>query len=189
MKSSETTILVIAGYEGSGDVHWQTRLISKLSAAKLVEQDDWLFGSLDAAVGAITRAVATAEKPVVFVAHSAGCLLVAHAVNAIAALGDAQKVRGAFMVSAPDPEIVKTLPQIDPLLPLVPRNALPFPSVLVSSSNDPFCGQDVSKQLAEDWGSVWVDAGEAGHINTDSGHGPWPEGMMRFAGFLSKLSA
>jgi predicted alpha/beta hydrolase family esterase len=185
MKSSETSILVIAGYEGSGPVHWQSRLISKLSAAQLVEQDDWLFGSLENAVSAIVRAVVVAQKPVVFVAHSAGCLLVAHA---IAALGDdLQKVKGAFMVSAPDPEIVKTLPKIDPALPLVPRQVLPFPSLLVSSSNDEFCSQSVSKQLAADWGSVWVDAGEAGHINTNSGHGPWPEGMMRFAGFLSKL--
>lgn len=189
MKSSETSILVIAGYEGSGEVHWQQRLISKLSAATLVEQDDWLFGSLSNAVDRIVQSVAAAQKPVVFVAHSAGCCLVSHAVAALTAAGEIAKVRGAFMVSAPDPEIVKTLPMIDPLLPLVPREFLPFPSVLVSSSNDPFCSQDVSKSLAADWGSVWVDAGEAGHINTDSGHGPWPEGMMRFAGFLSKLPA
>ncbi|MFB2608362.1 alpha/beta hydrolase, partial [Rhizobium phaseoli] len=39
------------------------------------------------------------------------------------------------------------------------------------------------------WGSFLVDAGEAGHINADSGHGPWPEGTMVFAQFLSRLSA
>jgi predicted alpha/beta hydrolase family esterase len=32
-----------------------------------------------------------------------------------------------------------------------------------------------------------IDAGEAGHINADSGHGPWPEGTMVFAKFLSQL--
>jgi predicted alpha/beta hydrolase family esterase len=32
-----------------------------------------------------------------------------------------------------------------------------------------------------------VDAGDAGHVNTESGHGPWPEGLMRFAGFLKQL--
>ena len=30
-------------------------------------------------------------------------------------------------------------------------------------------------------------AGQAGHINTDSGYGPWPEGSMAFAQFLSRL--
>ncbi len=189
MKSSEATILVIAGYEGSGVAHWQRRLISKLSAAQLVEQDDWLFGALAVSVQRIVSAVAAAQKPVVFIAHSAGCCLVAHAVQALATAGDIQKVKGAFLVSAPDPEIVKTLHGIDPLFSLVPREILPFPCVLVSSSNDPFCTQVVSKALAAAWGAEWVDAGEAGHINTDSGHGPWPEGMMRFAGFLSKLPA
>jgi uncharacterized protein len=187
MKSSETEILVIAGYEGSGDVHWQQRLISKLSAAKLVEQDDWLYGSLAKAVDAIVRAVSRAEKPVVFVAHSAGCSLVAHATQALIAAGTVSKVKGAFLVSAPDPEILKTLSGLDPEFPNVPRKVLSFPSVLVSSSNDPFCSQAVSKQLAAAWGAEWVDAGEAGHINTASGHGPWPEGLMKFAGFLSKL--
>lgn len=187
MKSSETEILVIAGYEGSGDVHWQQRLISKLSSAKLVEQDDWLYGSLQKAVAAIVDAVGIAQKPVVFVAHSAGCSLLAHAVNALQSAGTIEKVKGAFLVSAPDPEILKTLAKIDQAFSAVPRDVLPFPSVLVSSNNDPYCTQVVSKQLAVDWGSEWADAGEAGHINTASGHGPWPEGLMKFAGFLSKL--
>ncbi len=187
MKSSETEILVIAGYEGSGDVHWQQRLIAKLSSAKLVEQDDWLYGSLQNAVDAIVKAVGISQKPVVFVAHSAGCSLVAHAVKALKLAGTLEKVKGAFLVSAPDPEILKTLAKIDPSFAAVPREVLPFPSVLISSSNDPFCSQAISKQLAVDWGSEWLDAGEAGHINTASGHGPWPEGLMKFAGFLSKL--
>jgi uncharacterized protein len=188
MKSTETEILVIAGYEGSGDVHWQRRLISKLSSAKLVEQDDWLYGSLPTAVAAIVNAVALAQKPVVFVAHSAGCALVAHATKALIAQGTIAKVKGAFLVSVPDPTILKTLAGIDPNFANVPRDLLPFPSVLISSSNDPFCSVKVSKEFAAAWGSEWADAGEAGHINTASGHGPWPEGMMKFAGFLSKLS-
>ena len=70
-------------------------------------------------------------------------------------------------------------------VPLVP---LPFPSVLVASRNDPFCTPQRAADLAEAWGSEFVDAGDAGHIDVASGHGPWPEGLMRFAGFLSKLA-
>ncbi len=187
MKSSEVEILVIAGYEGSGDAHWQQRLISKLSSAKLVEQVDWLYGSLETAVAAIVSAVAAAQKPVVFVAHSAGCSLVAHATQALIAGGTVSKVKGAFLVAATDPKILKTLAGIDPIFGDVPRQRLPFPSTLISSSNDPYCSVATSLDLAARWGSVWVDAGEAGHINRASGHGPWPEGMMKFAGFLGKL--
>ena len=37
--------------------------------------------------------------------------------------------------------------------------------------------------------SVTPQWGDAGHLNTASGHGPWPEGSMRFAMFLKTLSA
>lgn len=189
MKSSETTILVIAGYEGSDSAHWQHRLVNKLTSAQLVEQDDWLFGSLPVAVDRIVLAVSLAPNPVVLIGHSVGCCLVAHAVKALDVAGIAQKVKGAFLVSAPDPAIVKTLSGIDPLLAIVPLEKLPFPALVISSSNDPFCSQEVSKSLATGWGADWSDAGAAGHIDHSSGHGPWPEGMMRFAGFLSKLPA
>jgi hypothetical protein len=32
------------------------------------------------------------------------------------------------------------------------------------------------RQLAEHWGSRFVNASAVGHINLDSGHGPWPQG-------------
>lgn len=186
MKSSETSILVIAGHEGSGPVHWQTRLISKLSSAQLVEQEDWLYGSLQVAVDALVVAVVAAPKPVVFVAHSAGCSLVAHAAEKLAHLN---KVKGAYLVAAPSENSLRLLQGIDPIFSHVPRAPLPFPSLLVASSNDPYATMESSAEFASAWGSVLVEAGEAGHINTASGHGPWPEGIMRFAGFLSKLSA
>jgi predicted alpha/beta hydrolase family esterase len=44
-----------------------------------------------------------------------------------------------------------------------------------------------SEALARDWGATLVDAGPAGHINGESGHGPWPEGLMRFGGLLAKI--
>jgi predicted alpha/beta hydrolase family esterase len=58
----------------------------------------------------------------------------------------------------------------------IPRRLLPFPSIVVSSSNDPFLTVDRARELARDWGSRLVDIGPAGHINGDSGLGDWPEG-------------
>jgi uncharacterized protein len=189
MKSSETSILVIAGHMGAGADHWQTRLISKLSSAQLVEQADWLHGSLPVAINALVEAVAAAEKPVVFVAHSVGASLVAHSVAALTMRDVIQKVRGAYLVVPPSETALLTLSGIDPLFANVPRNPLPFPSLLVATSNDPHSRMEDSASLALAWGSLLVEAGEAGHIDHTSGHGPWPEGMMRFAGFLSKLPA
>jgi predicted alpha/beta hydrolase family esterase len=68
-----------------------------------------------------------------------------------------------------------------------PRDPLPFPSLTVASRNDPFGSFEHADDIASAWGSLLVDAGYAGHINAESGHGPWPEGTMVFAQFLSRL--
>ena len=187
MKSSEVEILVVAGHEGSGEAHWQKRLIAKLSAAKLVEQDDWLYGSLPEATTRLVEAVAQAAKPVVFVAHSAGCILVAQAVPELKSAGVLDKVKGAYLVSAPGAGPLGACNGIDPLFAVIPKVPLPFASLLVASTNDPYATPQEQAALAKAWGAELVDAGAQGHINTASGHGPWPEGLMRFAGFLSKL--
>jgi predicted alpha/beta hydrolase family esterase len=59
--------------------------------------------------------------------------------------------------------------------------------VLVLSRTDPYCPYEQGLDMAHDWGMSPTDAGESGHINSLSGHGPWPEGLMRFAGFLKGL--
>jgi len=191
MKSSETSILVIAGYAGAaanGEPHWQQRMVSKLSTAKIVEQEDWFYGSLSKAVGALVAAVTATDKPVVFVAHSAGCILVAHAVGALREAGVIAQVKGAFLVAPRcQQELEKLEPKIDAEMVKVPRDPLPFVSIVIASSNDEFSTLEQSADIASAWGSDFVNAGEQGHINTASGHGPWPEGMMKFAGWLSKL--
>ena len=130
----------------------------------------------------VIEEVEAATKPVVLVAHSLG---VAAAIHAAPHLGN--KVAGAFLVAPPDvanpdiqPEHLKTFGPY-------PREPLPFPSVVVASRNDPFGTYEHAGDMAGAWGSTLLDAGEAGHINMDSGHGPWPEGTMVFAQFLSRL--
>jgi uncharacterized protein len=187
MKSSETDILLVPGYEGSGPVHWQTRMATKLSTARIIEQPDWLYPSLSTAVGEIARAVTDATRPIVLVGHSAGNTLIAHAVPSLMQLGIVNRIKGAYLVAVPSSRALTEIPVMDPAFADIPRDPLPFPSILVASSNDPYASMEESADLALAWGSHLVEAGEAGHINTASGHGPWPEGMLRFAGFLSKL--
>ena len=104
-----------------------------------------------------------------------------------APLMPAAKVAGAFLVAAPDLEQEQRPPEIDPSFVPIPLAPLPFPSVLVHSNSDPYCKVGRALALAAAWGSETADAGDAGHINTASGHGPWPEGLMRLGGFLKAL--
>jgi len=106
------------------------------------------------------------------VAHSLGCLLTAawalHSRNT-------HRVKAALLVAPGDAERDELQPALQRWAP-IPRQPLPFASVLVGSRNDPYCSADKARTLAECWGSRWADLGEAGHINAESGLGDWPEG-------------
>ena len=61
---------------------------------------------------------------------------------------------------------------------LLPQHGLRLPSTLVGSRTDPWMTLERARLWAERWGSRFVDLGEAGHINVESGHGPWPYGRL-----------
>jgi uncharacterized protein len=183
MKISETDILIVPGYTGSGPEHWQTRWEQKIATAQRVEQQDWEKPDFTLWQNAIVTAVNAAKRPVVLVAHSLGVITLVHAAGKL----DATKVKGAFLVAPPGETYMVEHEDIDLRFADVPRDPLPFPSVLVASRNDPFCPYLEAEEWAYAWGSAFSDSGDSGHLNTDSGHGPWPEGLMRFAGFLAKL--
>jgi predicted alpha/beta hydrolase family esterase len=183
MRTSDLDILIVPGHTGSGPDHWQSRWERQLSTARRVEQDDWDAPRKDPWVARLVETVEGCTRPVVLVAHSLGVLTVAHA----APLLPAGAVRGAFLVGPPDVEQPGFEPAIDRSFAQVPGDPLPFPSVLIASRTDPFCSYERAEDIAFAWGSALVDAGDAGHINTASGYGPWPEGLMRFAGFLKRL--
>jgi serine hydrolase len=65
---------------------------------------------------------------------------------------------------------------------------LPWPSLVVASRNDPDGAFDAVAALAADWGAGLIDAGHAGGLDAASGHGPWPEGLMRLAGFIKRMA-
>ena len=182
MKVKDTIILMVPGYSGSGPEHWQTRWQQKLSSARRVERADWHAPNRAGWTGRIADAVNASDKPVMLVAHSLG---VAATVQAIPDFR--QRVAGAFLVAPPDLEADGDLLDERRLFGPYPRDPLPFPSIVIASRTDPLCDYAVAEDIAASWGSLFVDAGEAGHINTDAGYGPWPEGSMVFAQFLSRL--
>lgn len=182
MKVKDTDILIIPGYTNSGPDHWQSRWQEKLSTARRVEQAEWSKPVREDWTAKVAEAVNQATNPVVLVAHSLG------AATAIQAIPQFTKpVAGAFLVAPPDVANPAIRPKHLMTFGPYPRDPLPFPSVTIASRNDPFCAYDVAEDLAAAWGSLFIDAGEAGHINSDSGFGPWPEGSMVFAQFLSRL--
>lgn len=183
MKTSDADILIVPGLGGSGPDHWQSRWEQKLSTARRVEQESWELPVLADWTERLIGAVAASTRPVILVAHSLGVATVAHAAPSLRP----DTVRGAILVALPDIERPDAPAEIDSAFSPLPRDPLPFPSLLIASRDDPYCTYERAEDFAYAWGAALVDAGQAGHINPDSGYGPWPEGLMRFAGFLKLL--
>jgi len=174
MQTSEADILIVPEHGGAAEDHWQSRWEAKLSTARRIARADWDRFDLSAWADALKAEVAAATRPVILVTHGHGAYAAAHAVEAYAG-----KVAGAFLVAPPAPLASDNLG--------APTRPLPFPAVLVASRNDPQADYAASTALAAAWGAELADAGLSGHLDSTSGHGPWPEGLMRFAGFLKKL--
>lgn len=187
MRTADADIFIIPGLGGSGPDHWQSRWEAKLPTVRRVVQDDWDKPELPAWRERIAGEVARATRPVVLVAHSLGALAAAHAAPFLAKGAASGKVRGAFLVAPPAAIVLSTYPAIDPAFLAPPGERLAFPALLIASRDDPYAPFAESEALAEALGAEFVDAGHSGHINSESGHGPWPEGLMRFAGFLKTL--
>jgi predicted alpha/beta hydrolase family esterase len=183
MRTTDCDILIVPGLGDSGPHHWQSRWERQLSTARRVAQADYDDPARTDWIERIVRETQASRRPVMLVAHSLGVPAVAHA----APMLDPRHVRGAFLVGLPDVEDEARVPPAAARFAPLPLDPLPFPSLLVASRNDPHCSYDRAEEIANAWGAAIVDAGESGHLDAESGHGPWPEGLMRFAGFLKRL--
>ncbi|WP_417310883.1 RBBP9/YdeN family alpha/beta hydrolase [Devosia sp.] len=182
MRIADADILVVPGLGNAGPDHWQSRWAERFSTGRMVEQDEWKNPDLRDWTAALVEAVEMAERPVVLVAHSLGVSALVHAAPRF----PEGKVVGAFLVSPPDHE-GKAVPRAALSFGDVPRNPLPFPSMLVASTNDDLVSAERAADMAASWGSDMHLAVNAGHINPASGHGPWPEGLMMFTRLMQRL--
>ena len=172
--SMNTMALILPGIGDSDRNHWQSRWQSENSSFVRVQQRDWDQPICDEWVGVLEKHIAEAGLDVVLVAHSLGCLLVAHW-----AARTHLMVKGALLLAPPNPK--------SPIFPneatgfsTLPDNLLPFPSIVVASSDDPYGNLEFSSSCASMWGSLFINIGNAGHINSSSGFGEWREGFALF---------
>ena len=164
-------VLLLPGWQNSGPGHWQTEW-ERLHGYQRVEQHDWMRPLRGDWSARLDETVADADGPVALAAHSLGCILTAWwAVHS----RHTAKVRGALLVAPGDVEQADVAAWIPGWAPIA-RQRLPFPAVLVASSNDPFGSLESATRLASDWGADLLNLGPKGHVNADSGLGDWDEG-------------
>jgi uncharacterized protein len=90
-------------------------------------------------------------------------------------------------VAPPSQKILSISDTVDAAFLTLPEEPLAFPALLIASRNDQYASFEDSEALAKTLGTKLADAGFSGHINSESGHGPWPEGLMSLAAFLKTL--
>jgi predicted alpha/beta hydrolase family esterase len=183
MRNQSIRYLIVPGWQGSSDDHWQSHWQRSLPNSARVEQDDW--PRREDWVAALDRAINASADPVILIAHSLGCVTVAHwSVNA--SLVSLRKVRGALLVAPADVERPACSPVLRNFAP-IPKHLLPFPSQVVGSDNDPAASAPRALQLARDWGAEAGILAGAGHINVKSGHQRWEQGFAYLYRLQSRM--
>jgi predicted alpha/beta hydrolase family esterase len=169
----KTRFFVVPGLGSSGPAHWQTYFERTNPDFTRIEQREWDAPDRAEWVETLEQALAGEDlSQVVLIAHSLGCVTVAHWA---AAYG--HRIKGALLVAPSDVETPHYAEFPTTGFGPMPLQQLPFPSKVVTSTTDKWVTEARARQFAQAWGSELVVIGDAGHINADSGHGDWPAGL------------
>jgi len=170
---ASSNVLILPGWQDSGPGHWQT-LWEQHHGYVRVEQHDWMRPLRGDWLARLEETILSRDEPVVLVAHSLGCILAA---AWAAHSGNKHRVKAALLVAPGDVERPEIREQLRSWCP-IELTALPFPSALIASRNDPYCEFERARQFAQAWGSQLIDYGDCGHINAESGLASWPQGHV-----------
>lgn len=166
-----TNYFIIPGLGNSGPDHWQTHFEQSGPNFTRIQQQEWDAPHCQDWVDNITKALQGVDlSKVVLIGHSLGCTTIAHW-----AAQHKLSIKGALLVAPSDIEQPKYDFPATGFAP-IPTAALPFPSIVVASTNDEWVTLDRAAYFARSWGSRLVNIGDAGHINAVAGFGPWPQG-------------
>ncbi len=186
------SFLMVPGIGGPDPAHWQSLWRHEFADARMVEQADWDRPEIEAWVAVLNSAVEGCRKPVVVVAHSLGCALVAHWAEWLLRgriESPSPPIAAAMLVAPGDVDRkVSEIAAVRPFVPL-PRLRFSFPSIVVASTNDPYVAAERAEAFARSWDSEFVCVGALGHISVDAGCGPWPRGLGILTDFLHRQRA
>jgi len=182
MRTADLDIILVPGGP-VGDGHWIARWGRNLKTARMLSPPGPGSLDLNSWQGRLVDAAETGDRPRLIIGHGLGATLTALAARR---LGDIP-IAGAVLVAPHDPEITLLMRSDDMPPPALPAEPFGFPAMVIATRNHPHMAFGSARERADCWGAVFVDAGEAGVIDDTTGHGPWPERLMRLGRFLKRL--
>lgn len=180
--AKQIQVLMVPGYTNSGPGHWQSLWQQKHPEYQRVEQRDWNNPARGEWVSTLDKMLAGSDAGYLLVGHSLGCITIAH--WAAQCHG---RVHAALLVAPADVERPDAPAPLHDFRP-IPLTPLPFASITVISSDDPYLSPVRGKFLAACWRSRLVEIGPCGHLDTQAGFGHWPRGELLLQQLLREAS-
>lgn len=178
------TLLIVPGLGDSTTGHWQDNWLQHFPNTKKVVQDNWNQPQLQDWLSNLDATIKSIETPIVIIAHSLAVSLVAH----WSQQNDTSKILGALLVAPADVESdIHTPEEVWNFAP-IPLEQLKYPSIVITSSNDPYISAERAEFLAKNWGSNFYNVGSKGHLNLASELRLWKEGQEILASLIFSIT-
>ena len=167
----KSNIFIVPGLGNSGECHWQTIWQNKYAFTRIQQQSwdkpirtDWIQ-QIDTVLNDYDY------SNTILVGHSLACNTIVQWANVYR-----RSIKAALLVGPSDTEASSYPPGTTGFTPM-PLYRLHFPSVVIASSNDFYVSTERALFFAEQWGSRFVNIGDAGHINVAAGFGEFEQGL------------
>lgn len=176
-------ILILPGRGNSGVDHWQSYWSMALRQSTRVLQDEWDEPRLSDWLKRLDQVVGQGTRPAVLVGHSLGVALAVHWLTT----RPPGRVKGAFLVAPSDVESPAHTPEAARNFAPMPTTSLPVPALVVASANDTYVSLERAQSFAKNWGADFCNLGDAGHLNSESRLGLWPQGLLLLGQLLARI--
>ena len=181
----DTKLLILAGLGDSGEKHWQSYWLQKFKNSSKLVQGNWQEPVLEEWLSNLTEVISKLDSPTILVAHSLAVSMVLH----WATVNNNPNIIGALLVAPADVDSQDHTPEIIWNFSPIPTKKLVFPSILVTSANDPYISTERAQYFAKMWGSDFINIGQKGHINSDSNLEFWEEGQLILEKLIDKINS
>jgi hypothetical protein len=179
----KTHLLIVPGLGGSRINHWQHLWSEKYPHSIMIEQEDWEKPIREKWLTKLNESIQELQHPTILVGHSLGAILITLWANQY----QNPNIMGALLVAPADVDSHTHTPEILWHFAPIPLQKLAFPSLVITSANDPYISPERSEFLSKKWGSQYATIGNKGHINSESNLGFWQEGQDYLESFIKNL--
>ncbi len=168
----KSTVLLVPGLGNSNEDHWQSYWQKRYHFQRVNQHDwetpkceDWIT-TLDSTISHLNT------EDIILVGHSLACATISRWAHLYE-----RTIKAALLVAPADTEATCFPPEATGFAPMS-LYKLPFASIVVASTNDPYVSLDRAKHFANSWGSQFINIGHEGHINSESYLKHWAFGII-----------